>query len=150
MMLVSSIIPGDPVQVACDLTAAQIAACAHALRADRASRFRNAEMTADDTVALRGLTTLVDRFEALAGHGAHDTVQLTAAHLVQLRDAIREFVVACGESDAVTEESRSHLPAAAALIDPLSDLAEQAMQAALATLPEVALDDSDFDRLLGG
>jgi hypothetical protein len=149
-MLVSSIIPGDPVRVACDLTAAQIAACAHALRADRAGRFRNAEMSVDDTLALRELTTLIDRFDGLAGHGAHDTVQLNAAHLVQLRDGVREFVLACGEADAVTEESRAHLPAAAALIDPLSDLAEQAVEAALANPPAVELDDSDFDRLLGG
>src|SRR4051812_14018890 len=116
-MLMSSIIPGDPVQVACDLTSAQIAACAHALRADRGARFRNAEMSVDDTLALRDLTALVDRFEIMASHGAHDTVMLTAAHLVQLRDAVRDFVVACGESDAVTEESRAHLPVAAALID---------------------------------
>jgi len=149
-MLLSSIIPGSPVQVACDLSAAQIAACGHVLRTVRDWRFRTAELTIDDTLTLRELTTVVDRFDLLESHGAHDTLQLTAARLVLLSDAVREFVVAVSDADAVTSDSRAHLPAAAGLVDPLGDLAEQALQAALADQPEAELSDSDFDALLGG
>jgi hypothetical protein len=149
VMLVSSIIPGNPVHVACDLTAPQIAACGHALRLEREGRFRNAEMSTDDTLALRELTAIVDLFEILAGHGAHDTVTLTAARLMQLSDAVRTFVVVQSDADAVTGESREHLPVAAGLVDPLADLAQDALQAALGDLPDLEIDDSMFDELLG-
>jgi hypothetical protein len=148
-MLVSSIIPGNPVQVACDLTAAQIAACGHALRVEREGRFRLAEMSADDTLALRELTAVVDLFEVLAAHGAHDTVTLSAARLMSLGEAVRGFVVSRSDADVVTSEDREHLPAAAGLVDPLADLAQDALQAALSELPDVDLDDGIFDSLLG-
>jgi hypothetical protein len=148
-MLLSSIIPGNPVQVACDLSAAQIAACGHALRTVREWRFRTSELSIDDTLALRELTTVIDRFEQLEGHGAHDTVQVSAARLVLISDAVRDFVVATAESDAVTEASRTHFAVAAALVDPLGDLAQQALQVALADLPQAELSDADFDALLG-
>ena len=149
VMLVSSIIPGNPVHVACDLSAAQIAACGHALRLEREGRFRNAEMSVDDTLALRELTAIVDLFEILTGHGAHDTLTLTAARLMQLSDAVRTFVVVQSDADVSTSESREHLPAAASLVDPLSDLAQEALQAALGDLPDVEIDDRMFDSLLG-
>jgi hypothetical protein len=150
VMLVSSIIPGNPVYVACDLTAPQIAACGHALRFEREGRFRNAEMSTDDTLALRELTAIIDLFEILASHGAHDTVTLTAARLTQLSDAVRTFVVTQSDADAVSSDSRLHLPAAAGLVDALSDLAHEALQAALGDMPEIEIDDSMFDELLGG
>ena len=148
-MLLSSIIPGNPVEVTCDLTATQIAACGHALHSVRDWRFRTSELTIDETLALRELTTLIDRFAQLESHGAHDTLRVSAGRLVLLSDAVREFVVTVGDADAVTEASRAHLPAAAALVDPLSDLAQQALQAALAELPEAELSDADLDALLG-
>lgn len=149
-MLVGSVIPGNPVRVACELTSAQIAACAHALIAFRSARYRLAEMSVDDTLALRDLTGLIDRFEMLSSHGAHDSVQLTAAHVVLLGDVLRDFVATQGEVDTVHPESRPHLPAAASLVDPLAELAREALQAALEELPEVEVDPTDFDSLLGG
>lgn len=149
MSLAASIIPGNPVRVACDLTSAQIAACAHALEVSRDGRYRLAEMSVDDTLALRELTTLIDRFRVLAGHGAHDTVQLSAAHLVLLSDVVSDFMAAQVEADVVHPESRPHLAAAATLVDPLADLAREALQVALDDLPEVDIDDSQFDCLLG-
>ena len=148
-MLVSSIIPGNPVQVACDLTSAQIAACGHALRVEREGRFRLAEMSTDDTLALRELTAVVDLFEVLALHGAHDTVTLSAARLMAVGEAVRGFVVSRSDADVVTSEDRKHLPAAAGLVDPLADLAQDALQAALSELPDVDVDDDMFDSLLG-
>jgi hypothetical protein len=148
-MLVSSIIPGNPVSVACDLTAAQIGACRHALGVEREGRFRNAEMTVDDTLALRELTAIIDLFDLLSSHGAHDTVTLSTARLMTLGDAVRAFVVAQSDADASTSDARAHLPAAAALVDPLSDLAQDALQAALGEGPELELDDDAFDSLLG-
>lgn len=147
-MLVSSIIPGNPVQVACDLTAAQIAACGHALRVEREGRFRLAEMSTDDTLALRELTAIVDLFDVLAAHGAHDTVTLSTARLMALGEAVRHFVVTRSDADAVTSEDREHLPAAAGLVDPLADLAQDALHAALSELPDVEIDDGMFDSLL--
>ena len=148
-MLVSSIIPGNPVQVACDLTAAQIAACGQALRVEREGRFRLAEMSTDDTLALRELTAVVDLFEVLASHGAHDTVTLSTARLIAVGEAVRGFVVSRSDADLVTSEDREHLPAAAGLVDPLADLAQDALQAALSELPDVDVDDGMFDSLLG-
>ena len=147
-MLTASVIPGNPVRVACDLSSAQIAACTHALVIHRAGRFRLAEMSVDDTLALRDLTGLIDRFEILQSHGAHDTVQFTAGHLVQVSDVVRDFVVAQGEVDTVHPESRPHLATAAGLVDPLADLAAEALRVAMDGLPEVVIDDSDFDALL--
>lgn len=148
-MLVASIIPGNPVRVACDLSSAQIAACAHALTIDRDARYRLAELSVDDTLALRDLTALIDRFRTLTGHGAHDTVQLTAAHLVQLSDVIAEFAAVQAETEKVHPESRKHLAAARGLVDPLAELAGEALQVALDELPEVDVDHSGFDSLLG-
>lgn len=146
-----SIILGNPVRVACDLTSVQISAVVHALGVHRDGRYRLAEMSVDDTLALRELTALIDHFLVLAGHGAHDTVQLTAAHLVQLSDVMRGFVVSQSEAEVVHPESRSHVAAAASLVDPLADLAREALQAAFAGLPEIDGDDDPrrFDTLLG-
>jgi hypothetical protein len=149
MMLAGSVIPGNPVRVACDLTATQIAAAAHALSVFRGERYRLAEMSVDDTLNLRELTILVDRFEMLSGHGAHDTVHLTAAQLVQLSDVMRAFMVAQAETDVVHPESRPHLAGAASLVEPLAELARDALKAALDDLPDVEMDDSEFDSLLG-
>jgi len=149
MMLAGSIIPGNPVRVACDLTATQIAAGAHALRLSRDDRYRLAEMSVDDTLALRELTVLIDRFEMLSSHGAHDTVHLTAAQLVQLSEVMRAFVAAQAETDMVHPESRTHLAGAATLVDPLAELARDALKVALEDLPDVDIDQSDFDSLLG-
>lgn len=148
-MLAGSIIPGNPVRVACDLTAAQIAAGAHALRVVRDERYRLADMSVDDTLALRELMVLIDRFQMLSSHGAHDTVQLTAAQLVQLSDVMRAFVVAQAETDLIHPESRAHLAGATSLVDPLAELSHDALNAALDELPDVEIDDREFDSLLG-
>ena len=150
MILAGSVIPGKPVRVACDLTSAQIAACAHALEVHRDGRYRLAEMSVDDALDLRELTGLIDRFQTLSGHGAHDTVQLTAAHVVQVSDVIRDFVAAQALAEKVHPESRPHVAAARSLVDPLADLARDALQAAFDDLPEVDVDHSGFDSLLGG
>jgi hypothetical protein len=149
-MFVKTIIPGNPVRVAFDLTAHQIAACAHVLGREREGRYRLAEMSVDDVLALRDLTVLIDRFELLSSHGAHDQVQLTAAHVVRLSDVVRDFMLAQAETDVVRPDSRPHLATAGGLVDPLADLAHEALQAAMADLPELEIDPDGFDSLLGG
>lgn len=149
-MIVGTIIPGSPASVAFDLSTEQFAACAHVLRAGRDVRFRLAEMSADDTLNLRELTAAIDAFDAQSASGAHDTVQLTAARLLLVAEATRDFVIDRGEADATTEDDRRHLPVAAGLVDPLADLAARALAAALGEPPEVDIEDDAFDALLGG
>lgn len=149
-MIVGTIIPGSPASVAFDLSTVQFAACAHALRAGRDVRFRLAEMTADDVVALRELTGAIDAFDAQEASGAHDTVQLTAARLLLVSDAVSAFVAAQAVAEVSTEDDRRHLRVAAELSEPLAELAARALAAALGDLPDVEVDDDAFDALLDG
>lgn len=150
-MLTGTVLPGNPASVAVELTHAQIAACAHALSAAREARYRLAEMTADDVVTLRGLTAAVDALEADVAHGESATVVLTAARLLLVADAVRDFVTRHGDAEVVRDAYRQHGRAAAELIDPLADLAHRALSSALEELPDgEPLDDDAFDRLLRG
>lgn len=149
-MLDGTVLPGNPASVAIELTAAQIAACAHALGEARTVRFRLAEMSTDDVVALREVTAAIDALESEVAHGEAASVVLTAARLLLVADAVRDFVVALGEAELVTEAARLHGRTAAGLVDPLSELAARALTSALEDLPEAELDDDAFDALLGG
>ncbi len=150
-MLIGTVLPGNPASVAVEMSSGQIAASAHALGAARTARFRLAEMTADDVVALRSLTAAVDALDAEAAHGEAATVVFTAARLLLVADAVRELVVAHGESEVVTDAWRQHGRTAAELIDPLADLAARALSSALEELPDgEQLDEDAFDALLRG
>lgn len=149
-MLHGTVLPGDPASVAIELSPPQIAASAHALNASRDVRFRLAEMTVDDVVALRELTAAVDALEAEVGHGEAATVVLTAARLLLLATAVRELVERNADAEMVTEADGLHGRVAVTLIDPLADLAARVLASALEDLPEgeSELDDDAFDALL--
>lgn len=149
-MLRGTVLPGNPASVAVDLSPVQITACAHAMNASRDARFRLAEMTTDDVVALRDLTAAIDALEAEVAHGEAATVVLIAARLLLLATAVRELVERNAELELITEADLRHGRVAAELIDPLADLAAEALASALADLPdgEDELDDDAFDALL--
>jgi len=153
-MLQSTVLPGHPARVAIELTAAQIAASAHALHLSRDGRFRLAEMTADDAVTLREVTAAVDALDAEAGHGEAATVVLSAARLLLLAAATRELAEHAAQADVVREADHLHGRVAAGLVDPLADLAQRALASALdeegADDDEPHWDDDALDALLRG
>jgi hypothetical protein len=128
---------GNAVVHACfDLGPEELAAAAHAVGAIRVERFRDARMEADDVVALRELTALVDE---LVHHGAQQaatTLVLSPARLGALRGALEAFVAERDAAEFLRGEDREPLAGARALIDPIATLCGDAMRAALsAPLP---------------
>jgi hypothetical protein len=78
------------VQVTCDLAPPQVAAAVAALRAARDLQFRNAEMTADDVVAMREMTALLDGLDHVSGAEGLVPVEFSVARLGMLRAALAD------------------------------------------------------------
>ena len=114
-----------------DLAEPEIAAVARAVTVSRTEQFRHEELSTDDVVAMRELTALADQLTALAGYGAAVTVELSPARLVALRDTLHVFVEHRDEAGFTREEDRDAYGAALALAAPLTDLAADALRAAL-------------------
>jgi hypothetical protein len=122
---------GEPVVLACfDLGEEQLAASAYAVTAT-AERFRSAEMSVDDVIELRELTTLSDELADLALRPGMRTVVLRPARLTVYRDAIARFVESRDEAEWVREEDREPIARVRALLGPLEDLCGDALRAAL-------------------
>src|SRR5215218_6088290 len=86
---------GHPsVEVTFDLTAPQAAAAAHALRVVRDARYRTAEMSADDVLAMRDMTSLADELGELGTASGADRVRASVARLGALRGALEQFAAA--------------------------------------------------------
>ena len=115
-----------------DVSVAEATAAAHVVAAVRADRYRNVELTADDVVAMRELTTLADELTALSGRGGAGTLVLRPARLTVMRDALESFVADRDDADWIREEDREPLSTARAMLWPLSDLSTDALRAALA------------------
>jgi hypothetical protein len=130
---------GEAVVLACfDLGEEDLAASARAVSA-AAERFRNAELSVDDVIELRELTTLSDELADLALRPGMRTVVLRPARLTVYRDAVALFVESCDEAEWVREEDRDALPRVRALIYPLEELCAAALRAALTgTAPRLA------------
>jgi hypothetical protein len=123
---------GQPVVLACfDLSEADIAASAHAVAAARTERYRHAEMSTDDVLAMRELTAVADDLDALARVAGASTVVLRPARLTVFRAAVEDYVAARDDADWLREDDIRHLPAARGLLLPLADLAAEALRAAL-------------------
>jgi hypothetical protein len=123
---------GAPVVLACfDLSDADLAAAAHAVAAARTERYRLAEMTTDDVLAMRELTAVADDLDALARVPGASTVVLRPARLTVFSAALEDFVASRDAADWVREEDAEHLPAARRLLFPLADIAGEAVRAAL-------------------
>jgi hypothetical protein len=124
---------GHPVVLAVfDVTEAEIAGAAHAVSAIRAERYRNAQLGADDVLAMRELTALADELGALVSRGGAGTQVLRPARLTVMRDALDAFVTGRDEAEWMRDEDREPLATARALLWPLSDLCGDALRAALA------------------
>jgi hypothetical protein len=132
---ISQGLDGEPVVLACfDLGDEQLAAAAHAVTAT-AERFRSADMSVDDVIELRELTTLSDELADLALRPGMRTVVLRPARLTVYRDSIARFVESRDEAEWVREEDREALARVRALLYPLEDLCGDALRAALTGVP---------------
>ena len=131
---ISQDLDGNPVVYACfDLAPEQIAAAAHAVAATAGERFRVTEMSADDVLELRELTTLADELSELT-IGA-STVVLRPARLGTLLDALSAFVESREQAEWVREEDQQPLALARELLYPLEQLSAEATRAALSQNP---------------
>jgi hypothetical protein len=123
---------GAAVVLACfDLDDRDLAAPAHAVAVARTERYRYAEMSTDDVIAMRELTAVADDLDALARVPGACTVVLRPARLTAYRVALEEFVGVRDEADWVRGEDAEHLPAVRGLLAPLADLCAEAVRAAL-------------------
>ena len=123
---------GSPVtNVAFALSAAQLAAAAHATGAVVLDRHRGVELDVEGVLALRELTSVRDELDDLAGAEGHATVVMTLARFVVLHDAVDEWVLSRTGSDLLREADLEALPFAAALLAPMAALRADAVQAAL-------------------
>ena len=116
------------VEVTFDLTPAQAGAAAHALRVMREARYRTSEMSADDVIAMRDMTSLADELGELAAGAGADHVRATVARLGALRSALDEF--AAGEHLERDGDAEAR-PLVFALADDVADLHVQSLRAAL-------------------
>lgn len=120
---------GHPVvEVTFDLTAVQVAAGAHAVRVVRESRHRTQEMSVDDVLSMRELTSIADELAELEVHAAAVTLRASAARLGALRDALETFASA---EHVEREGDAAARPVVFALADGVADLHAEAIRAAL-------------------
>jgi hypothetical protein len=120
---------GLPIAVATfDLTAVQVTGALHALRVVREVRHRTQEMSTDDVLTMRELTSLVDEFALLEVHDASVRLQASPARLGVLRDALDEFAADEHVERAGDAESR---PVVFALAAGVGDVHASAVRAAL-------------------
>ncbi len=120
------------VMVTFDLGPAQVGSALQGLRTIREARYRTAEIAADDVIALRELTSLVDELDGLVGADAIVRLEATVALLGVLRDALHEFATAEHPEREGDAQAR---PAVYALLDALDELNAQAVRTALDGLP---------------
>ena len=123
---------GTPVcNVSFDFSAEQLQATARAVEATRLFRHQNQELSTDDVLALRELTSVSDELHRLAEPGAHATVVLPLARFAGLHDALTEWVHVQDERGWMREDDAAIHPMIAALLDPMAGLREEALQAVL-------------------
>lgn len=118
-----------------DLTGEQIAACAHALRSVRDARYRTAEMSADDVVAMREMTSLVDELTEHTAHESHARLAMSVARLGVLRGALEDFARAEGLEREGDNDARRFVYA---MVDDICDVHADALRAALEAATPVA------------
>jgi len=123
---------GTPRVLACfDLSEAEFAAAAHAVAAVRADRFRIAEMSSDDVLAMRELTAVADELADRSRQGGAAAFVVPPARLNALHDALAAFVESRDFAEWIREEDREPLALVRGLVWPLEDLGAEALRAAL-------------------
>jgi hypothetical protein len=129
---ISQGLDGEAVVLACfDLAGEEIAASAQAVRVIAAERFRTGELSVDDVLELRELTSLTDELADLQREPGMRSIVMRPARLNAWRDALTHFVESRDDAEWAREDDRIALPAARALLWPLGDLCAEAMRAAL-------------------
>jgi hypothetical protein len=123
---------GLPVcNVSFDLSAEQVEAAAHVVEAVRLERHRDQQLSTDDVLALRELTSLSDELHGLAEQHAHASLLFTLARFTALHDALGEWVHAGDARGWMREDDREHHARVAALLEPMAALRADALRAAL-------------------
>jgi hypothetical protein len=115
-----------------DLGPEQAGAAAHAVRVIRDVRYRTAEMSADDVLAMRDMTSLADELGDLQALDGRSHVTASVARLGVLRGVLEEFASAEHlerEGDAVAR------PFVVTLVDAVADLHAEAVHLALTGEP---------------
>ena len=124
------------VTVTFDLGPEQAGAAAHAVRIIRDVRYRTAEMSADDVLAMRDMTSLADELGELEALDGRSHVSATVARLGVLRSVLDEFVT--GEHLEREGDAQAR-PFVISLVDSVADLHADAVHAALTGEPATAL-----------
>lgn len=116
------------VAVTFDLEPAQVEATLHALRTVREARYAYAQVSTDDVLALRELTSLIDVLADLSGRHGVGRVQTTVARLGVLVAGLAEF--ASGEH-LEREGDALHRPIVLDVLDAVEEIHVRAVRAAL-------------------
>ena len=106
----------------------QAGAAAHAVRVIRDVRYRVAEMSSDDVLAMRDMTSLADELGDLQALDGRSHVSASVARLGVLRGVLDEFASAAHlerEGDAAAR------PVVIGLVDAVADMHAEAVHAAL-------------------
>jgi hypothetical protein len=136
---------GTPVcNVSFDLSAEQLKTTARAAEATRLEH-RHLELSTDDVLALRELTSISDELHTLADHGANATLVLPLGRFAALHDALTEWVHAADARGWMREDDAAAYPFVAALIDPMASLRADALHAVLGAADADAAGAADDD-----
>ncbi len=123
---------GSPVcNVAFDLSAEQLRAAAHGAGEIRTERHRGQELSTDDVLALRALTSVVDELDVLSAAAGHATMTMPLARMVALHDALDEWVRTRTDRGWLREADEEAHPVVAALLSPMGSLRADAVRATL-------------------
>jgi hypothetical protein len=123
---------GSPVcNVAFDLSAEQLRAAAHAAGEIRTEGHRGQELSTDDVLALRALTSITDELDALSAASGHATMTMPLARMVALHDALDEWVRTRTDRGWLREADEDAHPIVAALLAPMGSLRADAVRATL-------------------
>jgi hypothetical protein len=123
---------GGPVVLAViDLAEGEVRASAHAVRAVIEERFRRSEMSGEDVLRLRELTSLADELGEPGPDGAIRTLVFSPARLSLWRDALGDFAHSRDEAEWIRGEDREALARIRELLLALDDLSEDALRAAI-------------------
>ncbi len=126
------------VQIGFDLSHEQLAAVSLGAAGARVDRHRGQEMSVDDVLAMRRLTSVGDGIALLAGNGLANRVVLAVGDLALLHDALVEW----SETQEAQGWQRAAEAEALRMLRPLlwvmGELRAEALRAALAGPPETA------------
>jgi hypothetical protein len=120
------------VRVGFDLSHPQLSAAALAAAGARLDRHRGQDMTVDDVLAMRRLTTLGDELGALAGNGLANRVELVVGDLALLHDVLVEWTEGQDAQGWQRAAEADALRTLRPLLWDLGELRAEALRAALA------------------